>query len=315
MIYANSVEAVAVLELRKVAKELAYRRRGVDALSSNEQVELRRMKSGMVVLMVRIRDMEEKMRTDVVMREDDRLVLSNRLVRWRRFFRLYWMRYVSIAMKPKMVLPAIKRLNRDISFFESDEYMPYFRFKYEQLMELSDLLGFKGMFTLSNRARVRGQEILLRGLYELTTGEGEFAISRKIFGGDQSLQSRSFSSFVDHIEENFSYLVDDNLQWFYDNGFHEASCRAIERKMMETYKLEFPEGWTNKVALFVDCNCQPTSCPGGGPAEDGANAERWTDSLQRSFYNGWKSVHGLKCQTVDDAFGITEDHEGPVSLR
>lgn len=37
--------------------------------------------------------------------------------------------------------------------------------------------------------------------------------------------------------------------------------------------------------------------------------------IQRSFYNGWKSIHGLKHQTVDIAHGITIDIYGPMSLR
>jgi hypothetical protein len=71
----------------------------------------------------------------------------------------------------------------------------------------------------------------------------------------------------------------------------------------------------NMVAYFIDCNCLPTSVVGGGPAEAGANAAKWDDLVQRAFYNGWKSVHGLKHQTVDDAFGFTEDMYGPTSLR
>ena len=48
---------------------------------------------------------------------------------------------------------------------------------------------------------------------------------------------------------------------------------------------------------FIDCKCSPTSVVGGGPAEDGANAARWDVEVNRAFYNGWKSVHGLKHQT------------------
>jgi len=42
---------------------------------------------------------------------------------------------------------------------------------------------------------------------------------------------------------------------------------------------------------------------------------RWNDNIQRTFYNGWKSIHGLKHQTVDNAFGFTEDMYGPSTLR
>jgi hypothetical protein len=44
---------------------------------------------------------------------------------------------------------------------------------------------------------------------------------------------------------------------------------------------------------------------GSGPAEDGANAARFDESVQRAFYNGWKSIYGLKHQTIDYAHGIT----------
>jgi len=60
-----------------------------------------------------------------------------------------------------------------------------------------------------------------------------------------------------------------------------------------------------------------TSCtrPGGGPAEQGTDADLWHLLTQMAFYNGWKSVHGLKQQTVDSAFGIILDMYGPYSLR
>ena len=37
---------------------------------------------------------------------------------------------------------------------------------------------------------------------------------------------------------------------------------------------------------------------GGGPAEAGANTMRWVSELHEAFYNGWKSLNGLKHQTV-----------------
>jgi hypothetical protein len=37
--------------------------------------------------------------------------------------------------------------------------------------------------------------------------------------------------------------------------------------------------------------------------------------IQQAYYNGWKSVHGLKHQTVDSAFGLAIDIYGPTSLR
>jgi hypothetical protein len=37
--------------------------------------------------------------------------------------------------------------------------------------------------------------------------------------------------------------------------------------------------------------------------------------VQQAFYNGWKSIHGIKHQTIDNAYGFTIDMYGPESLR
>ena len=37
--------------------------------------------------------------------------------------------------------------------------------------------------------------------------------------------------------------------------------------------------------------------------------------IQRAFSNGWKSIHGLKHQTLDTAFGMTAHMYGPAPLR
>ncbi|KAJ1415849.1 hypothetical protein B484DRAFT_401334, partial [Ochromonadaceae sp. CCMP2298] len=126
-----------------------------------------------------------------------------------------------------------------------------------------------------------------------------------VFGGVGSDQSLAYGWFTDHLFDNFKHLVTDDLEWWYLNGFFRKSAQAISRKLnIETL-----------VAHFIDCNCLPTRVVGGGPAERGANAARWNYTIQRSFYNGWKSVHGLKHQTVDNAYGMTVDMCGPTALR
>ena len=46
----------------------------------------------------------------------------------------------------------------------------------------------------------------------------------------------------------------------------------------------------------------------------GKTTNRYDKLIQRSFYNSWKSKHGLKYQTIDNAFGIIMDLYGPMSL-
>ena len=53
-----------------------------------------------------------------------------------------------------------------------------------------------------------------------------------------------------------------------------------------------------KVAIFIDNTVYATCRPGGGPTMDGPNSPRHHPLIQQTFYNGWKSVHGIKWQTV-----------------
>jgi hypothetical protein len=100
----------------------------------------------------------------------------------------------------------------------------------------------------------------------------------------------------------------DNIQWWYDSGLVAQSARLIGQKM------NIPD-LANTYFAFIDCNCMETSRPGGGPCEEGANSRRWDPDIQRAYYNGWKSIHGLKHQTIDNAMGMTMDVYGPTSVR
>ena len=42
---------------------------------------------------------------------------------------------------------------------------------------------------------------------------------------------------------------------------------------------------------------------------------RWHKEIHEAFYNGWKSLNGLKHQTINNAGGFVEDMYGPTSLR
>ena len=64
---------------------------------------------------------------------------------------------------------------------------------------------------------------------------------------------------------------------------------------------------------FIDCNCLRTERAGGGLLrEEGPGSYCWSNDVQIYFYNGWKSMHGLKHQTLDNALGFTMDIFGPV---
>ena len=103
-----------------------------------------------------------------------------------------------------------------------------------------------------------GEEVFLRGLYELCSGETQEKICVNVFGREFTQQSRAYSYFINHIYNNFKHLLYDNLEWFFKNYLLDESAEAIGRKMECTE-------CTNLVFSFIDCNCLPTSVVGGGP--------------------------------------------------
>ena len=227
----------------------------------------------------------------------------------KEMLRLASIRYLSLGYALDVPLEKDSNLKRSIESF-GRECVLNFRFECSELKQLLLLLRFPLSVIFINRLKMPGEEVFLRGLYELKNGSIQYNIS-KCFGRDTSAQSRAFRYFVDHVYDNFHHLVHNNLEWWKNNGFWKRSAELIDIRMNDRHKFTKK----NLVSHFIDCNCLPTSRCGGGPAEAGANSARWNDNIQRAFYNGWKSIHGLKHQTVDNAFGFTEDMFGPCSLR
>lgn len=289
--FSRSDGKIPIFTMRKSARYLSYRNR-VNALTSNEQVELRSLKN--IILLLKIKKNNDNI-TDV----EERLL------------RLSMFRYLEIStdFKDDTLLPKPQRMDRDINSFPNSSFRYNFRFLKPELQDLFKQLKFPDQITLENRSIISGEDVFLRGLYELCSGENKQKICENVFGREGSTQSRAFTYFINHIYENFHHLVHDNLAWWHRNGYLEESMNAIAEKMGLDVS-----GKCN-VAAFIDCNCLATSRVGGGPAEEGANARRWSSLIQEAFYNGWKSVHGLKHQTVDIAHGMTIDIFGPTSLR
>ena len=208
-----------------------------------------------------------------------------------RYIRLNYTRDVPMDSKPDSF--------RNISSFGL-ECKNKFRFEAIHLQEICRLLNNfgaqqrrKGLCCiLSNGITMPAEEILLRGLFELRSGGIKYDIA-DIFGRDISAQTRAFDYFIDYVYDNYKHLVNDNLSWWYRNGFWTKSAAAIEVRMKERFNF----ATKNLVSHFIDCNCLETSVVGGGPAEPGANAARWNEDIQKSFYNGWKSINGMKHQT------------------
>lgn len=226
------------------------------------------------------------------------------------------MKYLHIKVDNFPKLDSCKNRFRTIDSFKVDECWVNFRFRKGDLHMIQELLKLPNKMVIDSWGHyMSGEEVMLRGLYELASGENQSTMSSNVFGGGQPLQSKAFNAFVSHVFDNFQHLLHDNFKWFQDNGYLDESAKAIDKKMREVDGFNPPDSWFNNVCCFIDCNCLPTSCVGGGPSEDGANSLRWSAKIQEAFYNGWKSIHGLKHQSVDIAHGISIDLSESYSLR
>ena len=210
---------------------------------------------------------------------------------------------IEISVEPGDIL----NKHRTIESFSESECWNFFETRKSDLYRLCKVLKLTERCILDNGSSMPGEEILLIGLYELVSGSDQYEIAVNIFGREQTQQSRAFKFFVNHIYNNFLDLVTNNLDWWYNNGYLRESMEAIKRKIGGNANFS--------TCGFLDCNCLETARPGGGPMQEGSDAERWDPLIQASFYNGWKSIHGLKHQTFDIAYGMTVDLYGPHSLR
>jgi hypothetical protein len=244
--------------LRKVAKQLSYRKRYL-SLSSIEQVRLRRLKRAILTVMCKIKISEDK---------EEKYELHGKL---RKLMVLYF----STSTSMDDGIDKCPRYDRTIQSFSASDCKIMFEFKKTDLLRLLPLLQLPDECTFDNRSKMSGEEVFLWGLYELVSGANKHEIA-KVFGRDWSAQARAFKYFIEHMYNNFKHLVMDNLQWWYRNGFFASSAEAIGRKM------ELGDEHKNMIAHFIDCNCLEICRVGGGPAEDGCNSARCDPNIQAS---------------------------------
>ena len=96
---------------------------------------------------------------------------------------------------------------QNMTYMFSKEFL---RFRKEDISDLYLLLQFPDKVRLENRSTMSGEEVFMRGLYELCTGAKKTLVS-EVFGRHPSDQCRAFNYFISHIYNIFHHLVTDNL--------------------------------------------------------------------------------------------------------
>ena len=155
-----------------------------------------------------------------------------------------------------------------ISHFSENDCWNFFCTRKEDFYRMTRGLRFDREFILDNGWKLSGEEIFLRRLYELVSGDDQHNISSNVFGREQTAQSRCFKTFIDHLYGTFYDLLYDNLQWWKDGGFIAESYLAIAAKLI-ALGLDFE----TDCAYFIDCNCLEAARVGGGPREGGTHAD------------------------------------------
>ena len=141
-----------------------------------------------------------------------------------------------------------------------------------------------------------------------------FADMVSIYHRDISSLSRIFSWMNNYIRTRFGHLLTNNWDFWKESFEEYAEC--IRKKVVEKSEgaIDYPPG-SYLVFGFIDDTTIRTCRPGGGPAEEGENAERYSMLLQEAFYSGYKKHHGIKFQTVELPNGMCANLFGPKSYR
>ena len=287
--------------LRRPNRSLSLRKRYVGGyfLSSNDQVYLRALKKFIAKLAL----MRLGLSVDIA---TQRRMLALEMVAMRR--------YNFLLLGNPSRLPSLYSRGRKLCSFDASEVGYFFKHTREDFLRLFKLLRFNDSCVLGNRSRMSGEEVFLRGYFELRNGCDQFMIAG-IFGGHQCLQSLAFSFFIDHMYFTWSDLVLDNLEWWFRSGWMNRSRDAISKMMAERFQLVYADCRDQPIAAFIDCNCLRSSRVLHCAVAPGERQQRWEAAVAEAFYNGWKSMYGLKHQTVDNVFGMTVHAYGPQSLR
>ena len=183
------------MKLRIAARKLNIRKRFL-ALTSQEKIVSKKYYRIFYVSLIK------SVKTD----DDDLKLKYKKVAHWA------YCKYLLEVVDPGIVLPPPARLDRTIDSFSESQCWNFFECRKGDLYRLLRELKFPTTRRFDNGGKLSEEEVFLRGLYELVSGQDQFSIAENVFGRDQSYQSRAFTFFIDHIYYTFLDLLSDNLK-------------------------------------------------------------------------------------------------------
>ena len=172
------------MKLRKPVKQLYYRRRH-HALTAGRASKAKYVKKMMLLFLIKMKSCEKQ--------DEERHTIL------RGYFNMCVAYYVHLLREPEYILEAPVRRDIRIAAFTPSECRINFRFCQPDLIRLYTALHFPAWISFDNRAKMAGEEVFLRGMYELVTGENQHRSCTNILGREGTTQSRAFAAFINHF--------------------------------------------------------------------------------------------------------------------
>ena len=163
-----------------------------------------------------------------------------------------------------------------------------FRFYREDIYSLCMYLHIPDSIVAENNSKARGIDALCMLLRRFSY-PNRLSDLQYIFGRSESELSLLIKAMLNHIYENFSYLVSNMNNRFMQEPYLSRYADAISSKCP-----------LNNVFGFIDGTLRPISRPGQN---------------QRDCFSGHKRIHGIKFQSIMLPSGLIGNMFGPISGR
>ena len=276
-------------------KKLYYRRRHL-GLIAMDRLQIKQLLSKLKKVLVLISLMENGV---IEVEEESSLAL-------RILCGLLYKKYRDIIRSPDELNNPLSRIvskNRTIEYFEEEDCFRNFRFNKSQLKDLIQYFQMPIKLYSEYRHVFCTEELLLVVLFYLHYPCNTIDLTfKEIFGWDSWKVNLGVKILTNWLLTNWSYLIYDNMKFWLPQ--FPLFAEKIKGKMA-SYGYKFPTDADPFVIKgFIDCTVYSSCRPGSGPTTDGVNSPRYHPLIQRSYYNGWKSHHGLKWQTVGLPNGV-----------
>jgi len=297
-----------VCYLTRPNKKKLYIRRRHLGLSALDRIKVKDLKDKLKKVCLTISLMEN----GTIDGDEDKIAPLKMLMA--HLYKEYW-DIIGAPDSINMNLPRIISLHRSIDSFIDEDIPNNFRFSSkEQLRRLIVCFQMPDEFRSKYRHVFRCEELLLVVLFYLHFPHSSTDLTFKsIFGWDSWKVNLGVKLFMGWFIKNWSYLIYDNMAFWVDSFPMFAEKIRYKLELLNCF---FPQTngcpGTFNVTGFIDNTVYATCRPGGGPTKDGPDSPRYHPLFQRSYYNGWKSTHGIKWQTIGLPNGMMFHAWGPV---